>query len=72
MTSDTLHDADATESRERASHYRYPGAPPFADDDLDRQLFQGRAAEAETVLHSILSRTSSSCTPSRDWARHRY
>ncbi len=55
MTSETLIDADTTESEEHGSHYRYPGAPPFADDELDRRLFQGRAAEAETVLHSILS-----------------
>ena len=35
--------------------YRYPGAPPFEDTDLDRRLFRGRADEADTVLHSILS-----------------
>src|SRR4051812_20257373 len=35
--------------------YRYPGSPPFQDTDLDRALFQGRAAEADTVLQSILA-----------------
>ena len=35
--------------------YRYPGSPPFQDTELDRRLFRGRAEEADTVLHSILS-----------------
>ena len=35
--------------------YRYPGSPPFQDTDLDRQIFRGRAKEADTVLQSILS-----------------
>jgi hypothetical protein len=38
-----------------AVHYRYPGSPPFQDTELDRRLFRGRAEEADTVLHSILS-----------------
>lgn len=36
-------------------NYRYPGSPPFRDTELDRRLFRGRATEADTVLHSILS-----------------
>ena len=45
---------DAAREPEQA-HYRYPGAPPFADTDLDRRLFHGRGVEIDTVLHSILS-----------------
>jgi streptogramin lyase len=40
---------------EDAGGYRYPGSPPFADTELDRMVFKGRADEADTVLHSILS-----------------
>ena len=38
-----------------AADYRYPGAPPFADSEMDRLLFCGRATEIDQVLHSILS-----------------
>jgi hypothetical protein len=34
--------------------FRYPGSPPFGDNDLERQLFKGRDRESSTVLHSIL------------------
>ena len=47
--------ADRTESVATTAHYRYPGAPPFGDNELDRRLFTGRHIESETVLHSILS-----------------
>ena len=38
-----------------AEVHRYPGSPPFADSELDRLLFRGRAREIDEVLHSILS-----------------
>ena len=38
-----------------APEYRYPGAPPFRDTDVDRLLFRGRQQEIDHVLHSILS-----------------
>lgn len=56
MTVDTVAgSASSSDSEQRRGHYRYPGAPPFGDTELDRRLFRGRAEEAETVLHSILS-----------------
>jgi Novel STAND NTPase 1 len=43
------------EAGERTAEYRYPGSPPFADSEIDRQLFRGRTSEIDHVLHSILS-----------------
>jgi Novel STAND NTPase 1 len=43
------------ETQEGTSGYRYPGSPPFADTDVDRLVFRGRAREIDQVLHSILS-----------------
>jgi hypothetical protein len=34
---------------------RYPGAQPFADDDLSRKLFHGREREATSLLNQILA-----------------
>ena len=34
--------------------YRYPGARPFGDSDLDRKLFFGRDEEINYLFHSIL------------------
>jgi Novel STAND NTPase 1 len=48
-------DATELDADVGAAHYRYPGSPPFRDTELDRRLFRGRAQEADTVLHSILS-----------------
>jgi Novel STAND NTPase 1 len=53
-------ETDALSSRGRsdrptAARYRYPGAAPFADDDLAQVLFRGRDREIDEVVHSILS-----------------
>src|SRR5947207_5924517 len=34
---------------------RYPGAQPFADDDLSRKLFRGREREATLLTNQILA-----------------
>jgi formylglycine-generating enzyme required for sulfatase activity len=34
---------------------RYPGAPPFGDDDLSRRLFFGRSREARELADLVLS-----------------
>jgi hypothetical protein len=45
----------APDVEQSTSGYRYPGSPPFADTDIERQLFRGRGKEIDDVLHSILS-----------------
>jgi hypothetical protein len=58
---DAVADREASQPQPEAEvepsvgEYRYPGAPPFADSDMDRLLFRGRASEIDQVLHSILS-----------------
>lgn len=52
---DTVRTDAVTAGPHHARGYRYPGSPPFADSDLDRLVFRGRAAEKDAVLHSILS-----------------
>jgi len=37
------------------SQYRYPGARPFQNTDVDRLLFRGRAEETQTLFHLIRS-----------------
>jgi tetratricopeptide (TPR) repeat protein len=41
--------------RNYASGYRYPGARPFYDTDIDRCLFFGRDHEKESLLHKVLA-----------------
>jgi Novel STAND NTPase 1 len=53
--SDTSELHGKQEAQETAAEYRYPGSPPFADTDIDRELFRGRRNEIDHVLHSILS-----------------
>jgi Novel STAND NTPase 1 len=48
-------DQSATSAPAIGEVNRYPGSPPFADTDIDRMLFRGRAVETDEVLHSILS-----------------
>jgi hypothetical protein len=56
MTADVGVQVDvAPEQPGDGTGYRYPGAPPFQDTVLDRELFRGREREADTVLQSILS-----------------
>lgn len=55
MTVEPATSAPAVDLADRSTHYRYPGAPPFGDNELDRRLFTGRRVESEAVLHSILS-----------------
>jgi hypothetical protein len=38
-----------------ATRTRYPGAQPFADDDLSRKLFRGREREATSLARQILA-----------------
>lgn len=45
---------DLTSASQGPVGFRYPGSPPFGDNELERQLFKGRARESSTVLHSIL------------------
>src|SRR5262245_8403588 len=40
---------------ERGTRTRYPGAQPFADDDLSRKLFRGRERETTSLTHQILA-----------------
>ncbi|NIR10395.1 MAG: hypothetical protein GTN82_33665, partial [Candidatus Aminicenantes bacterium] len=37
------------------SNDRYPGIRPFADSDIDRELFFGRGYEKEVLLHQVLA-----------------
>ncbi|MEM9038387.1 MAG: hypothetical protein AAGD33_00690 [Actinomycetota bacterium] len=54
MTS-TIDRPDTIEAAPATRSYRYPGSPPFRDQEVDRLLFKGRDHESRTVLHSILS-----------------
>ena len=38
-----------------ATRTRYPGAQPFADDDLSHKLFRGRERETVALTQQILS-----------------
>ena len=53
-TATALPNAGAESSETAAAPGRYPGSPPFQDDDLSRLLFFGREAEAEALFHKIL------------------
>jgi Novel STAND NTPase 1 len=53
--SDTNEVQGRQDAQETIAEYRYPGSPPFADTDIDRELFRGRRNEIDHVLHSILS-----------------
>ena len=53
-TASALRKAEAQISEAAPAPCRYPGSPPFQDDDLSRLLFFGRENEAEALLNKIL------------------